>query len=50
MKLGRLLYFVLWVIGVFTVKGFWMTIAAAVVPVVGPFEGVLYLLRHFGIV
>lgn len=49
MKLGGIIYFGLWVLGVTTVKGFWLTAAAAIVPIVGPFYGVLYLTHHFGI-
>ncbi len=49
MKIGGVLYFGLWVIGVVTVKGFWLTAAAVVIPIVGPFYGVVALGHHFGI-
>lgn len=49
-SVGGFLYFVLWAIGVIAVKGFWMSVAAFIVPIVGPYEGVKFLLQHFGIV
>ena len=47
--IAGLVYFALWAIGLATVKGFWITTAAIIVPVVGPYEGVKYLAHHFGL-